>query len=297
MKDKKSKKELDLSEYLTMAKEIREWMEINERENVPNSNSEDKEECEMAKKLRLIRKKVIKPYSEIEKMNERRMYELHNPEILEIEEVMNEIFCGNGIKRHYLEGYLVRARELKKWIEEGTDDKLPSARSDDEVESKLGRVLQNIRIKIVEPYNNMTEKQKKDYIAKRPELQEILDIMNWVNEKRIPLKLKQVREIKEWTKNNNTYFKPRMDSEDQEERRLARVLSNIRNNEVRPYLLMEDNKKEKYRKTHPEIKGLLEICYDIYINGRTENQLLFAGEIKEELKALEEKDANIDEER
>ena len=110
-----------------------------------------------------IRSKLIKPYLELQTEEEKEQFRNEHPEIDEVIEIINEI-DGNNVPT-----YLRNAIRIKKWIDKSGDIKPPSRKSNDEEERYLGKALDRIRKKLIEPYIKLqTEVEKKQYIQQYP---------------------------------------------------------------------------------------------------------------------------------
>ena len=160
---------------------------------------------------------------------------------------------------------LQQAREIKKWMNEKDTTKPPSAASKNEDERKLGNNLAVIRRNLIKPYNSLkTREEKGKFERKHPELAEVMQIVNWIDENNISKYLRNAREIKKWMNEKNTTKPPSQSSEDKDERKLGKALSTIRFYLIKPYEnLQTEKEKEEYRKKHPELDEVMEIVRNI----------------------------------
>lgn len=155
---------------------------------------------------------------------------------------------------------LRNAREIKKWMEERETTKPPASSSFDEQEARLGRALVSIRHYLIKPYYNLeTEEERRKYREKYPEIEEVMEIVSWIDENKNS-NLRNAQEIKRWMEDNNRTMIPNSRSYNDEERRLGNALSTIKYTLVKPYeRLKTEEEKEKYKKEHPELEEILEI--------------------------------------
>ena len=65
------------------------------------------------------------------------------------------------IDENYVPVKLKDARKIKEWIEKSGDTKLPSVRSKNEEEKKLGNALDRIRQYLLKPYMTLTTEEEK----------------------------------------------------------------------------------------------------------------------------------------
>ena len=157
--------------------------------------------------------------------------------------------------------HLVNARYIKKWMEDRESIKPPAISSNDYNEKRLGIALSNIRQKLIKPYSQLeSEEDKAQFIAEHSELQEILQIVNWIDENNISPYLANARQIKAWMEENNTTKPPRSQNGDATEKRLGKALSTIRQKFIKPYLQLEtEDEKIKFENEHPELRETLQI--------------------------------------
>ena len=188
-----------------------------------------------------------------------------------------DIFRIQGETKEFLElfeelgqTYLINARKIKAWMEERGTTKPPAKGSKDVEEKTLGNALGNIRQQLIKPYLGLkTEEAKEKYREEHPELEEVQEIVNWIDENRnkIPTFLVNAREIKKWMEERGTTKPPAKGSKDVEENTLGNALGTIRKKLVNPYLgLKTEEEKAKYREEHPELEEVLQIVTEIDLN-------------------------------
>ena len=164
--------------------------------------------------------------------------------------------------------FLNNARAIKKWIDESGDVKVPNSKSDDREEKRLGTALSNLRRHLIKPYLSLqTEEEKEKFRSEHPEIDEVLEIINEIDANNVHPYIRNIRAIKEWIDKSGDTKPPSAKSSDEEERKLATMLSSIRHRLIKPYLsLPTDEEKEQYRSEHPEIDEVLEIVNEIDAN-------------------------------
>ena len=149
--------------------------------------------------------------------------------------------------------YLEKIYEIKEWMERNETTIPPRGGGKDlpEEERKLGIVLGTIRFSLIKPYKELkTEEEREKYRKRRPEIEEIMKIVEKIDKNNIPAYLKNIRDIKEWMKRNETTIPPRCKKgEDisKEEEGLGTALSNIRCSLIKPYKeLKTEEEREEY---------------------------------------------------
>ena len=149
--------------------------------------------------------------------------------------------------------YLEKIYEIKEWMERNETTIPPRGGGKDlpEEERKLGIVLGTIRQNLIKPYKELkTEEEREKYRKRRPEIEEIMKIVEKIDKNNIPAYLKNIRDIKEWMKRNETTIPPRCKKgEDisKEEEGLGTALSNIRCSLIKPYKeLKTEEEREEY---------------------------------------------------
>ena len=203
----------------------------------PYGNAKDLEEKRLGSALTSIRQNLIKTYIELKTEEEIEQYRANHPELEEVLEIVKWIDENN------LSPYLVNAREIKKWMEERGTTKPPSNSAKDATEHSLGRALSRIRQN-----------------EKHPELEEVQEIVKWIDENNLSPYLVNARDIKKWMEERGTTKPPSPTAKEAEEKKLGTALSTIRRQLIKPYLkLKTEEEKEKYRKEHPEIEEVQEI--------------------------------------
>ena len=268
-------------EYLNDARKIKQWIEKQDNKKIPNYRSEDLEEKRIADLFQKLKFKFLRPYVRMDSEFERLMFVKEYPEIKEIIEISEWVlkkkeFVGS------IKPSLENARLIKKWMEEKRTNKPPSAICNDEEERKLGNSFNNMKKFIIRPYLEKTDEEKKIYLKKHPELEEILEIIEWIENVKIPVLLQNARDIKEFVDNNNLKL-PSVTSKDEEERRLGRALNHLKYKMIALYLYQDEETKINYINEHPETYEILQLLYEIDKNGRTISQRKFAEEIRKDL--------------
>ena len=272
---------IDRSSYLTNAREIKAWIEKSGGTKSPNKKSTDKAEKRLGIALSNIRQSLIKPYMELKTEEEREEFRKQYPEIDEILEIVNWIDENN------LPPYLVNAREIKAWIEKSGGTKPPNQKSTNKTEKRLGMSLGNIRHNLIKPYIALKTKEEREEFRKyHPEIDEVLEIVNWIDENNLPPYLVNAREIKAWIEKSGGTKPPAASSTDETEKRLGQTLNRIRQLLIKPYMNLKTKEERKeFRKKHPEIDEVLEIINKIDENNLSP-YLVNAREIKEWIEKL-----------
>ena len=254
--------ERNLSSYLVNAREIKKWIERRGTTKLPSKNSEEAEEKRLGYALSRIRQQLIKPYLELKTEEEKEKYREKHPEIEEVQEIVKWIDERN------LSLYLVNARKIKVWMEERGTTKPPAGSAKEAEEKRLGTALSTIRKRLIIPYLGLkTEEEKEKYREEHPEIEEVQEIVKWIDERNLSSYLVNAREIKKWIERRGTTKLPSKNSEEAEEKRLGYALSRIRQQLIKPYLeLKTEEEKEKYREKHPELEEVLQIVTEIDLN-------------------------------
>ena len=278
---------IDRSSYLTNARAIKEWIEKSGGTKPPAASSTDKTEKRLGTALSSIRQLLIKPYMNLKTEEERKEFKKKHPEIDEVLEIINEIDENN------IPTNLVNARKIKEWIEKSGGTKPPSIHSTDKTEKSLGRLLGSIRHYLIKPYIELkTEEEQEEFRKKHPEIDEVLDIINGIDENNLPPYLANARAIKGWIEKSGKTKFPSKESTDKTEKRLGNVLNNIRMNLIKPYMALKtEEEKEEFRKKRPEIDEVLDIISELDMQCGTKKQKELAVLIRQDLqkrKALQE---------
>ena len=278
---------IDRRPYLTNARAIKEWIAKSGGRKPPASSSTDKTEKRLGYALSTIRQLLIKPYMNLKTEEERKEFRKKHPEIDEVLEIINEIDENN------IPTNLVNARKIKEWIEKSGGTKPPAASSTDKTEKRLGQILNRIRQLLIKPYMNLkTKEEKEEFRKKHPEIDEVLEIINEIDENNIPPYLANARAIKEWIEKSGGTKSPSEKSTDKTEKRLGKALSTIRHRLIKPYMALKtEEEKEKFKEQHPEIDEVLDIISELDMQCGTQKQKELAVLIRRDLekrKALQE---------
>ena len=249
---------LGRTSYLEKIYEIKEWMERNETTRPPRVGGKDlpEEERKLGKVLGTIRQNLIRPYKELKTEEEREKYRKRRPEIEEIMEIVEEIDKNN------IPINLRNIRDIKEWMERNETtipprqcgEKLP------EEEKRLGVALGVMRKSLINPYKELkTEEEREEYISNlenrkygtlsRKQFMEIIEKVEEIDKNNIPTSLRNIRNVKEWMKRNETTKPPSTVGKNisEEEKRLGRALSNIKSRLIKPYKeLKTEEEREEY---------------------------------------------------
>ena len=249
---------LGRTSYLEKIYEIKEWMERNETTRPPRVGGKDlpEEERKLGKVLGTIRQNLIKPYKELKTEEEREKYRKRRPEIEEIMEIVEEIDKNN------IPISLRNIRDIKEWMERNETTKPPRQCGEKlpEEEKRLGVALGVMRKSLIKPYKELkTEEERKEYISKlenreygtlsRKQFMEIIETVEEIDKNNIPAYLKNIRNIKEWMKENDTTIPPSCTRKElpEEEKRLGKALEGMRHRIINPYKeLKTEEEREEY---------------------------------------------------
>lgn len=255
---------IDRSSYLTNARAIKEWIEKSGDTKPPSSASKNEEERRLGRALADIRNKYIKPYMSLE-AEERESFRKEHPEIDEVIRIVDEIDANN------IPIILKNARRIKLWIEKSGGTKPPSSTSKNEEERQLGTALVRIRNTYIKSYMSLeTEDEKERFKEKHPELDEIMDIIQEIDENNVPNLLKNAREIKAWIEASGDTRPPNSNAKNKNEKSLGKKLVTIRGTLIKKYEEAKANGIEKeFREKHPELEEIIEILREIDENNIT----------------------------
>ena len=229
---------------------------------MPNSKSTDIEERRLGTALSNLRRHLIKPYLEIQTEDEREQFRSEHPEIDEVLKIINEIDANN------IHPYIRNIKLIKEWIDKSGDTKLPQAKSNDEEERRLGIAWGTLNHNLIKPYLELkTKEEQEQFRGEHPEIDDVLEIVNEIRANNLHPYIKNARKIKEWIEQSGDTKPPSAKSNNEEERKLATLLSSMRNRLIKPYLsLQTEEEQEQFRSEHPEIDYVLEIVNEIDAN-------------------------------
>ena len=250
--------------YLINARKIKAWMEERETTKPPSRSAKEPGEKRLGTALKSIRQELIKPYIELKTEEEKEKYRTNHPELEEVLEIIKWIDENN------LSPYLVNARDIKKWMEGKKTTKPPSKNVKEPEEKRLGNALFSIRQKLLKPYIGLkTEEERENH----PELEEVQEIVKWIDENNLSPYLVNARDIKKWMEEKGTTKPPSRSAKDLKEIKLGRALFTIRQILIKPYLeLKTEEEKTKYREEHPELEEVLQIVTEIDLNSGNKNR-------------------------
>ena len=254
--------------YLINARKIKAWMEERETTKPPSRSAKEPGEKRLGTALKSIRQELIKPYIELKTEEEKEKYRTNHPELEEVLEIIKWIDENN------LSPYLVNARDIKKWMERKKTTKPPSKNVKEPEEKRLGNALFSIRQKLLKPYIGLkTEEEREKFRANHPELEEVQEIVKWIDENNLSPYLVNARDIKKWMEEKGTTKPPSRSAKDLKEIKLGRALFTIRQILIKPYLeLKTEEEKAKYKEKHPELEEVLQIVTEIDLNSGNKNR-------------------------
>ena len=153
--------------YLSIAIEIKDWIEKSPEQVLPSKKSKDEEEKRLAKELIFIRKKLIKPYQKLKKDKDIKKFEEKHPNIYEIVKTIQKIDEKSIIKNiNESENELIEEnKKIDLEIEVTEDEQTLEFEYDKENEKQsdlVGLIVKDIKLKkTIEEANKLKEKYKK----------------------------------------------------------------------------------------------------------------------------------------
>ena len=227
---RKLDEEFGLGDSLKNVLEIENWCRVNYDEKeiwgrkLPSSIATDKEEKRLGVALENLRRKIKqyegKEIEEVENEEDRRIIEI-------IRRLDEEFGLGNSLKN---------ALEIENWCKanygekEIWERKLPSSKSNDQEEKRLGVALRTLRQKIKQYEGKEIEEEVEDEEDRR-----IIEIIRKLDEEfGLGDSLKNALEIENWCRVNYGEKEiwerklPRTRATDQEEKRLGSALGSLR---------------------------------------------------------------------
>lgn len=153
--------------YLSIAIEIKDWIEKSPEQLLPSKKSKNKEEKRLAKELMFIRKKLIKPYQKLKKYKDIKKFEEKYPDIYDIVKTVQKIDENSIIKNiTESEKELIEENEkIELEIEVTEDEQTPKFEYDKENEKQsdlVGLIVKDIKLKkTIEEANKLKQKYKK----------------------------------------------------------------------------------------------------------------------------------------
>ena len=195
--------------YLINALKVRQWMEKNNTIKPPKryNKSDSKEETQLAIQLDTIKQQLIKPYNKLETEDKKEEYKKQHPELDDVMKII-EWIDKNNVKVKEDSQYYWHVLAIKEWMEKNNTTKPPRAQNQDktipEEEGILGSQLSAIRQQLIKPYSKLkTEEEKEEYKKQHPELDEVMEIIEWIDNNNIKVKEDSAfywnaLKIKEW---------------------------------------------------------------------------------------------------
>lgn len=190
-------------------------------------------------------------------------------EFLELLEEINQLKNQNV--------FLSNAQKIEEWVNKNNRKKLPSTKSTNEEEKKLGLALRTIKLKIVKPYEKLkTTDEKNEFRNNTPNFDEIMKILNNLKDLERPTVLKNAYDIQLWINSRAESTLPSQRSKDKEEKRLAIAYNTIKQDIIKPFMLLNNEEQKKYLIKRPEIKELISVIdsIDFKVNKFKEPQSL-----------------------
>ena len=266
--NKKVKREIDIKKdgqifkipiCLQNAREIKAWVDANEGKKKLSLYTNDLVEKSLWNALKYIRYNIINPYLSLPSEEQKEDYTKKNPEITEILEIYN--YVNDKINDNYISPYLERAREIKKWFHETKGKKHLSISSKVPRERELAQYLRGNKENRINPNLDLEEQEEREkYRKKYPEIDEILEIVKYIDETNISEYLIRARDIKSFIdEKDGTIFAMKNDKNSKESYVLAE-LRKLRKYRVIPYSVLKTEKeKEDFRKKFPDTEEIVQI--------------------------------------
>lgn len=258
--------------YLQHVREVKKWMLENNTTRPPRKqgiNLSDGEK-KLGIKLARVRNGFIKVYKNLKTEDEKKEFRKKHPETDEILKTV-ELIDKNNISP-----YLKNAKEIEQWMEKHNTNEPPKskAKKSTSKESRLAKKLATIRNQLIKPYRNLeTEEERIAYKKKHPEIDEVIEIINYIDERNPKAKRKE---------NKNEDFNE--------------AISTIENYILRPYMeLQTEEERIKYLKKHPDLKYIVDL-YEEITNTRNEKRLQEAKNKRNDAKDKGEKARKLQEE-
>lgn len=240
---------------LQYAKEIEAWLEKNKGKKIPSALSKDEEERRLGIAYKRIREQLINPFKKLQTEQEREEFRKKHPHIDEILELLPK---GENVN-----SLLKNIKLIKAWMEKNSPDKSPSQASKDIEESRLADALANVRSKVKVYLELQSEEEKEVFRARLPEIDEIIEILQQIENMRVPLLVRNARMIRDWVlKNENKQPSPNSDSP--EEKKLGIALNNIKMYRIKPYKeLKTEEERAKFLEEYPDTQEILDTLYEV----------------------------------
>lgn len=266
-------KEEDTPEVIFTALEIREWVESQKEPRKPSYNNPD--ELAMARQLTGIKSKYITTglnecTTEIEEQEYRKKY----PFIDRLKKIIDDIDEMCRKKPIALQN----AEEIKAWIIEHKTDKRPSTTSEDPREVQLAEAYSTIVRKRIKKYESITnEEEKREYEESHPEIFEIIEIIEWIDNHTISDGLINARRIRDWMEmpehqrfpkrqftRDSKFKEGYYESEEMQTEHAMRVsLNSLRSGILKNFLSLTPEKRAAHIKKHKNIVEVLAIINDL----------------------------------
>ena len=152
---------MEENNYLEIAIEIKKWTENNEEKLPPSKKSKDEVEKKLAKDLKFLKKKLIKPYKKLKNEKAIEEFEQKYPDIKSICEIIEKIEANEQYDIKMDEHKIELENELEKNIKDETID-FEYDKSNTSQSNLADLIVKDIKIrKSIEEANKLKEKYKK----------------------------------------------------------------------------------------------------------------------------------------
>ena len=176
--------------------------------------------------------------------------------------------------------YLIRAKEILKWMEMQDRIDSPSMDSNDDRERLLAKNLIEIKLFLIKPYEIKKENKEENHY------EEIKKIVNEIEKYKDITDINSAKSILMWMKETNAKGLPNINSEDEQEKMLAKKLMRLTK-----YMNITENKDSH---TYIEINKILREIYNYKLPVRLEqaNQILIWVKENNRMPSATSKDKN-----
>lgn len=264
-------KKINTPVQIVRAIKIREWIESQPKPRKPVVTKP--EEYSMAKQFNTLKTYYVTRYKGLRTEEEKENFREKYPFILGLTEIINDI---DAITSKSIA--LQNAEDIKAWMIENKATKRPSTISENSREAQLGEAYHSIDRRIKEYTSITDEKKKKEYEDGHPEIFEIIEIMDWIENHTISESLINARKIRDWMERPEHQRFPKRQLtregkfkkgyyesfEMQTEHALRVSLNNLRSGSIKKFLSISTPKeRDKYISEHKDVIEILAIINDL----------------------------------
>ena len=257
---------------ICQALDIREWVESQQIPRKPVTTIP--EEYRMARQINSLRTFYVTKYMRLTTEEERAAFRQKYPFIDRLKKIIDDIDEMCRKKPIALQN----AEEIKAWIIEHKTDKRPSTTSEDPREVQLAEAYSTIVGKRIKKYESITnEEEKREYEESHPEIFEIIEIIEWIDNHTISDGLINARRIRDWIEmpehqrfpkrqftRDSKFKEGYYESEEMQTEHAMRVsLNSLRSGILKNFLSLTPEKRAAHIKKHKNIVEVLAIINDL----------------------------------